>query len=154
MSAYPKNLQYLVKKIQNYSRATKRLSTLNSTTATNSGVITVDLPSNCLVDSDTLIMHFNGKSEGGGFARNIESIISRVDLEVNGMVVSGCSNYNQLWNIIADTSFGADAHNRRKIVQHGGDATAGPSAEAPYSISNWLSLNSFQPSILDTKLLG
>lgn len=155
MSGFPKNLQYITKRISNYSRATKRLSTLNSTSATNNGVITVDLPSNILVDLDSLIMSFKAITNTGGMPRNIESLIQRCDLEINGQVIGGFSNYNQLFNIIADTSFGADCSNKRKIVQSGGDGSATPiSTPTAYCICNWLTLNSFQPSILDTKLLG
>ena len=147
MSAYPKNLQYITKRISNYTRATKRLSTLNSTSANNNGVITVDLPSNTMIDTDSVIMTSKAITDVGGFPRNAESIVQRCDLEINGQVIGGFSNYNQLFNIIADTSFGADCHNRRKIVQSGGDGTGIPNPTEPkdYCICNWLTLNSFQP---------
>lgn len=155
MSGYPRNLQYLAKRIQGYSRATKRLSTLNATTAGPGGVITVDLPSNALIDSHTLVMSFSGASTGAAMPKNIESLIQRVDLEVNGSVISGCSWYNQLFNILADTSFGTDCFNKRRILQNSADVTAGTATpETPYAICNWLTLNSFSPQVLDTKLLG
>ena len=155
MSGYPRNLQYLARRIQGYSRATKRLSTLNATTAGPGGVITVDLPSNVLVDSHSLVMSFTGASTGAALPKHCESLIQRVDLEVNGSVISGCSHYNQLFNIIADTSFGTDTFNRRKILQNSTDVTVGTgTAATPFAIVNWLTLNSFQPAILDTKLLG
>ena len=151
MSQYPKNLQYLVRKISNYSRATIRLSTLNSIVATNNGTITIDLPSNTLVDTDSLIMNFKAITTVGGMPRNIESLIQRADIEINGQVVSGCSNYNQLFNCIADTSFGADCHNKRKILQSGSDGTATVvSTPTDFAICSWLSLNSFSPGILVT----
>ena len=156
MSAYPKNLQYLVKKISNYSRQTKRLSTLNATTASNSGVITVDLPSNSLVDLHTLVMSFSATTTAASLPRNIESLIQNVSVEINGQVISGCSYYNHLWNIIADTSMSNDCINRRKILQNATDVTASAAVTTAisFAISNWLTLNSFVPSICDTKILG
>lgn len=155
MSQYPKNLSYIVRRIQNYSRATKRLSTLNATTAGPGGTITVDLPSNSLVDAHTLVMSFTGSSTGAALPRNIESLIQRVDLEVNGSVVAGCSWANVLFNILMDTSVGTDCMNRRRILQNAADVTAGTGTpETPFAICNWLTLNSFSPQVLDTKLLG
>ena len=153
--SYPRNLQYLAKRIQGYSRATKRLSTLNATTATPGGVITVDLPSNSLIDCHTLVMSFAAASTGAALPRNIESLIQRVDLEVNGSVISGCSWHNQLFNMLIDTSMGTDCHNRRRILQNGADVVDGTATPATrFAITNWLTLNSFSPQILDTKLLG
>ncbi|GIL71523.1 hypothetical protein Vretifemale_1889 [Volvox reticuliferus] len=110
-AGYPRNLSYLVKRLSGYSRNTFRLQTLNQTTATAGQIITVDLPSNALVDLSTLTMFFKGAtSTTAGFAvfpRNIECLIERLEVEINGQIVNtGCAYYNQLWQILADTTFG------------------------------------------------
>lgn len=152
---YPRNLQMLVKRIQGYSRTTKRLSTLNATTASAGSVITVDLPSNSIVDVHTMVMSFVGSSTGAALPRNIESLVQRMDVEVASTVVSGCSWYNQLFNILADSSMGSDCHNRRRILNNSSDVTATTAnSGTPYAITNFLVLNSFQPSCIDTRLLG
>jgi hypothetical protein len=90
MSGYPRNLSYFVRKLNNYSRNTFKLQTLNQDTATPSQIITVDLPNNALVDLNTLSWFFNGSVTGTGgnaqFPRNIESIIERVEVEINGQL--------------------------------------------------------------------
>lgn len=162
MSGYPRNLSYFVRRLANYSRNTFKLQTLNQSTASASSIITVDLPNNALVDLNTLSWYFEGLTSATtnfcAFPRNIESIIERLELEVNGQLISGgCQFYNHLWNIIADTTFGDDVNNRRKILQNSTDVAA-PTAQpplTPFTIANWLGpLGSMKPEVLDTNLLG
>jgi hypothetical protein len=161
MSAYPRNLSYFVKRLANYSKNTYRLQTLNTTTTTPSQIITVDLPNNALVDLSTLVWYFEGTTTTAtnfaAFPRNIETIIERVEVEVNGQLISpGCNNYGHLFNIIADTTMGEDATNRRALLQNGLNVTATANDVArPFTICNWLGfLGSAQPTVLDTNLLG
>lgn len=162
MSGYPRNLSYFVRRLANYSRNTFKLQTLNQSTASASQIITVDLPNNALVDLNTLSWYFEGTTTATtntcSFPRNIESIIERLELEVNGQLISGgCQFYNHLWNIIADTTFGDDVTNRRKILQNATDKAASGANETsvPFTIANWLGpLGSMKPEVLDTNLLG
>lgn len=162
-TGYPRNLSYLVKRLSGYSRNTFRLQTLNQTVASAGQIITVDLPSNALVDLSTFTMFFSGStSTTAGFAafpRNIECVLERLEVEINGQIVNlGCSYYNHLWQIIADTTLGEDVTNRRRILQNAADVTAAPGANVtnvPFCIMNWLGfLGSCKPNILDTSLLG
>lgn len=162
MSAYPRNLSYFVKRLANYSRNTYRLQTLNTSTAGPSQIITVDLPNNALVDLSTLLWYFEGTTTSAGgqctFPRNIETIIERVEVEVNGQLISpGCANYGHLFQIISDTTMGEDVCNRRGLLQNGlnVDAPTANASAVPFTIVNWLGfLGSAQPTVLDTNLLG
>ena len=82
---YPRNLSYVVRRLSGYSRNTFRLSTLNQNSASNGNILTVDLPSNALVDLSTLTMFFTGTTTTtagfANFSRNIESCIERVEVE-------------------------------------------------------------------------
>lgn len=159
---YPRNLSYFVKRLGNFSKNTFKLQTLNQSTASAGSIITVDLPNNSIVDLSTLMWYFEGSTTHTtspyAFPRNIETIIERLELEINGQLVSGgCSFYNHLFEIIADTTFGDDMTNRRKIMQNG-DRPLGTVVQAtnvPFTIVNWLGpLGSIQPHFLDTNLLG
>lgn len=165
MSGYPRNLSYFVRKLANYSRNTYRLQTLNTSTAGPSQIITVDLPNNALVDLSTLTWYFEGSTTTSTnscvFARNIETIIDRVEIEVNGQLISpGCNNYSHLFQILADTTMGEDCTNRRGLLQNGLNVNVPPDnggnqTNVPFTICNWLGfLGSAQPSVLDTNLLG
>lgn len=162
--SYPKNLTYLAKKLSGYSRQTYKLQTTNQTTATAGQIVTVDLPSNALVDLSTLTWFFRGSTSGSGgnvaFPRNIECLIERLEVEINGQLVGqGCQFYNHLWEIISDTTMGEDVVNRRKILQNGanniGPGSAADATSRQFAIQNWLGLiGSIKPQILDTSLLG
>lgn len=168
MSAYPRNLSYFVKRLANYSRNTYRLQTLNTNTASASQIITVDLPNNSLVDLSTLTWYFEGSTSVSGtvsstncadFPRNVETLIERLEIEVNGQLISpGAANYAQLWQIISDTTMGEDCTNRRSIMQKSLNYLSAPTtivANVPFTIVNWLGfLGSAQPTVLDTNLLG
>lgn len=179
MSGYARNLSYFVRKMANYSRNTYRLQTLNTSTAGPSQIITVDLPNNALVDLSTLTWYFEGftgtATNSCVFPRNIETIIERVEVEINGQLVSpGCANYSHLFQILADTTMGEDCTNRRGLLQNGLNVNVPPDSNGnsggtasgsaisvnntsgvPFTICNWLGfLGSAQPSVLDTNLLG
>lgn len=162
VSGYPRNLSYICKKLSGYSRNNFKLQTLNQSSATNGNIITVDLPTNALVDLSTLTWFFTGTTTtSAGFAnfpRNIECIIERLEVEINGQIINGgCQSYNQLWQIISDTTFGNDVRNRRSILQNGADVgvPAANQTNVQYAIQNWLGfLGSVSPNIIDTSLLG
>ena len=78
---YPKNMSYLVKHLTGFTRLNYKLQTLNTNSASSGNIITVDLPSNSIVDLKTLTMLFNGSTTTtvgfASFSRNIESVIER-----------------------------------------------------------------------------
>jgi hypothetical protein len=162
MSGYPRNLSYFVRRLANYSKNTYRLQTLNTSTAGPSQIITVDLPNNALVDLSTLVWYGEASTSTSTnsctLPRNIETLIDRVEVEINGQLISpGCANYSHLFQIVADTTMGEDCTNRRGLLQNGLNVDA-PSANAsnvPFTVCNWLGfLGSAQPVVLDTNLLG
>ena len=59
-TGYPRNLSYCVKRLSGYSRNNVKLNTLNQVTAVAGNIITVDLPTNCMIDLSTFTMYFNG----------------------------------------------------------------------------------------------
>lgn len=161
-TGYPRNLAYMVKRLNGYSRNTFKLMSLNQNQATQQNIITVDLPSNSMVDLSTLTMYFNlTTTTTAGFcapAKNIEALIERVEVEINGQIINGgCNYYNQLWNTIVDTSFGQDVTNRRSVLQNGGFQpipTANITSQQ-FAIQNWLGfVGSVAPNVISTDLLG
>ena len=81
-----------------------------------------------------------------------------MEVEVNGQIISGgCQNYNQLWQLITDSTMGADVGNRRKIMQNGTDSIVpvANQTNVTFAIQNWLGfISSVSPNIIDTSLLG
>lgn len=160
---FPRNLTYICTKLASFQRNTFKVVSNNQSFATQGSIITVDLPVNSLCDLSTLTM-FAGFSTttATGFAaapRGYEGLIERLEVEINGTIVSGsCQYLNQLYQIIFDTTTGTDCANRRAILQNGGIAQSIPTANttlAPLAIYNWLGfIGSVSPNILDTTLLG
>lgn len=162
MATYPKNLQYVARKLAGFSKQNFKMLTLNMTQAGPSSVITVDLPSNALVDLQTLTMFFKGSTSASGgtavFSRGIESTIERVEIEINGQLLQGsCANYQQLFQVVADMTMGEDAHGRRKILQNGSfiNSVGGNQTNTQYAIHNFLGfVASATPSVIDTSIVG
>ena len=160
---FPKNLTYICTRLSNFQRNTFKLLSQNQASASQGSIITVDLPVNSLVDLSTLTL-FAGFSTSttSGFAaapRGYEGLIERLEVEINGTIVSGsCQYLNQLYQIIFDTTTGTDCANRRAILQNGSTVQSVPTANttnAPLAIYNWLGfVGSVAPNILDTTLLG
>ena len=93
-----------------------------------------------------------------GFAaapRGFKGLIERLEVEINGTIVSGsCQYLNQLYQIIFDTTTGTDCANRRAILQNGSVTQSIPTANAtnqPLAIYN---LGSVAPNIIDTTIMG
>ena len=131
--------------------------------ASNGQIVTVDLPNNSIVDLSSFTMFFTGSTTTTAgsaiFSRNIETIIDRLEVEINGQLISsGCSMINQLYQILYDLQCGTDARNRRCVLQNGNDITAAPTANqtnVPFMIQNWLGfISSAAPNHINTGILG
>lgn len=164
----PKNVQYMLNRLSNYSRQTYRLQAQNADVAVAGGFITCSLPTNALVDLSTFTMHFKGSATAAStffakFPRNIETTIDSLSVSANGQLLSSIPmNYSQLFQIMADTTLGTDATIRRGILQNSADITTpatgagnNDSVARWYAISNWLGLlGSIQPQVIETGALG
>ena len=106
--SFPKQFQYYLQRLNNVRRNTIRISPLTSTSASPNDIVVVRLPSNSLVNLQSFNWVFTGAtSTTAGFAqfpRDIESIIERMTVLVNGLQVYSGSfqNYNVLWNVLLD----------------------------------------------------
>jgi hypothetical protein len=160
---WPRNLQFLVKRLGIFSRQNYQMTSSSNSSAAASQIITVDLLSNSLLDLSTFQMYFQGSTVSGGsgfcsFPKNIESIIQRIDIEISGQTIStGFNDYGQLFNLINSTTCGSDAKIRRTPLQNGGDQPA-PTANITnqmFCINQWLGfIGSACPSILNTAQTG
>lgn len=159
---YPRNLSYVCRKLNGYSKATYKLQTIANTTASGGNVITFDLPSNSLVDTQSINMFFKGSTSAAtgfcSFPKNIECCISRIETEINGQLISaGANNLEHLYSVLYDTTVGTDCKSRRSILQNAADQVvpAANTSGKQFCINNWLGfLGSVSPSIIDTSLLG
>lgn len=159
---YPRNLSFITKRLNGYVRNNIRLQSIANNTASAGQVITVDLPSNAIIDCSTLQMFFQGSTSSTAgscsFPRDIHQTITRCEVEINGTLVStSCPYLEILYSILADTQYGADAKNRRSILNNAGNQGI-PAANVTnqyLSINNFLSfIGSVAPNCINTSLLG
>jgi hypothetical protein len=159
---YPRNLSFISKRLNGYSRNTIRGLSVANTTAEGGQTIVYDLPNNTIVDLSTLQMFFQGSTSSSAgfcsFPKNIEQCISRLEFEINGQIVStSCPYLEVLYSILFDTTVGFDGKMRRNVLSNGGDQSI-PAANVSkkyLAISNFLSfVGSVHPSCCSTAQLG
>lgn len=159
---YPRSLSYIVKRLNGFQRTGVRLNSLNQSTATNGGLLQVDLPQNTQIDLSTLSMVFQATPTGtGGVScpRNAEMFLERVETEINGVQIGSSGNYyNHLFSIISDTTIGQDCINRRSVLQNAAIQTVPPTvveATRQFCIQTWLGfIGSSSTQVINTDLTG
>jgi hypothetical protein len=165
MSVYPRNLQYVLKSLNSYSKQKYKLipNISQSQSVPNGSTISVSLPANTIVDLDSFAWMFKLTTNAGWLpSKHIEAtVINRVAVEINGTQVdAGVANQNLLWRRLADWTLG-DKENVRGILNNGiGDFSVAASNTAvtsqQYGVWNWGLgfLATAQPRCVHTGLLG
>lgn len=158
---YSKSLISYLNKIQNVSKNTLKVTPYRTQGVTNGQIIVVDMPNNAMIDLDTLVFHFKGttsSTEYACFPRHIESIIAKINVELNGMSIGSCNHISDLYNIMYNLNQGADLETKRKLYQKGGAQVGNPVANetsVPYKVNNWLGfVGSVQSRVLDLGVVG
>lgn len=101
-------------------------------------------------------------SAATALGRNIETIIQRLDVSINGVQVQTIDQYGRVFDIVESLTGSGDYRTKRAFLSNsnplaigGGDYVAAAADRRRFCINNWLGfLNSTQPSILDTSMLG
>ena len=161
--SFPKQFQYYLSRLNNVRRNTIRISPITSTSANPSDIIVVRLPSNSLVNLQTLNWVFEASTTSTAsyftqLPRDIESIIDRMTVLVNGLQVYSGSfqQYNVLWNILLRATTGREYQRSRVLLQNSLDQTT-PTANASsqlFCINDWLGFMNCEPAVIDTSVVG
>ena len=116
----PENVDFGAEMLSNYSRNTFRIEPNSSTTATSGRIIQITLPENSILDMKSLRMFMNVTTTKGVatgphdvlalLPANIESLISSIEVYVNGVqVAQGSNEYNTICKVIKLGSYNTDA---------------------------------------------
>lgn len=173
MSVYPRNLSNFLNRLSGYNKNNVKLTVLGSGTANDGDIIQVDLPSNSIVDLSSLAWSFNFATvaQAGAAAEiviptNIEGIVKRLAVEVNGQTLVNMTDYNTLFHALLYTTGTEDYFRQRKINQSNADANANNGNIETFAVAaaarnnnhvidTWLGfLGSAKPNFIDTSLLG
>jgi len=129
----PNAMLYRIKQIEGLSKQT--LSIVPSSgqgTVYNGNKIVLSLPMNSLLDLGTFEMNFFGKTAHNGaasgnqknyvqtrfFPRNIQSLISNLEVKINGRSIQNITQYNFIYNVLNDYLCGTDATNKKRIGEN------------------------------------
>lgn len=160
--SFPKQFQYYLQRLNNVRRNTIRMSPLTSASANPNDIIVVRLPSNSLVNLQSFNWVFEGTTTTTAgtaqFPRDIEGIIERMSVMVNGLQVYSGSfqNYNVLWNALLRATTGAEFQKTRIVLQNSLDQTtcAANITSQLFCVNDWLGFFQAEPYIVDTSVLG
>lgn len=163
----PRNLGFALQRLSTNSKNIMKLSPLGTTTFHQSEMITFRLPNNSLIDLHSLMLVFDGITKQDAntagttrFARNIVSIIRRLEVVINGQTISSnLSDYNSLTNLLIDWQTDEIKKKELQVLSNGADIVV-PIATADvkkrYAISDWYIgfLSGKHSRFIDTALLG
>ncbi len=161
---YPSSLTNSLNMVSNVSRNGTKMTPYRTDAVKPSQIIVLDFVPNSMVDLDTLCFHFNGVATSTvtsgsytAFPRNIESLISKIAVELNGLSIATCANLSDLYTIMYNLNCGYDAVAKRTLYQNGG-VQAAPAADdvaKDYKIQNFMGfLGSANGRILDLGVIG
>jgi len=161
MTSYPRSLKMFVNKMSGYSRNTLKITPYRTQTVNSGDIITVDLPNSSMLDLNTLIFHFKGTTSASTgcakFPKNIEGIISKISVEINGQTLPSCQNMSDLYQTMFNFQQGSDFKGKRALYQNSTAGAVPTDNESGriFKIHNWLGfLGTVRPEVLDTSLLG
>ena len=130
----PQNLRFYLHRLADDAQPSTnilKINAMNSTTASSGGLVTVRLPMS-LIDLNSFAMFFststtNGTSFSGVaqsiLARGVESVISRMEVSVNGLGLLNLQQYNLLYSVLKDSHMDLDKSMMRRVLQNECDTT-------------------------------
>lgn len=162
----PKNLMFLTSKMDQYHRNRFRLETVSSQTASPGSVVTVNLPESALIDMKSFRWHFkfNGISNTDATPLTVfskmpadaQSLISRVEVYVNGVQVMSCNEYNSIYRLLKIQRGNPEKDQSiDRLLQNGHINTDNSSDVKDVMVVDWLGfLGETSTRFLPTDLLG
>lgn len=162
----PRNLGFALQRLSTNSKNIMKLSPLGTTTFHESEMITFRLPNNSLIDLHSLMLVFDGITKQDAatagvtrFARNMVSIVRRLEVVINGQTISSnLSDYNSLSNLLLDWQTDIIKKDELAVLSNGSDIEAFNTADTKerYAVSDWHIgfLSGKHNRFIDTALLG
>ena len=130
----PSNLRFFLHRLAEDAQPSTnilKINAMNSTSASSGGLVTVRLPMS-LVDLNSFAMFFSTSTTNGtsysGIAqtilpRGVESILSRMEVSVNGLGLLNLQQYNVIYNALKDSHMDMDKSMMRRVLQNECDTT-------------------------------
>ena len=165
----PQDMKYFMSRMA-FNRVSTRLTPLSASSAKavpSGEIVQVRLPTNSLIDLSTLAMFFDisltGAQTGGtavrtGFGRGSHNLLRSIQISVGGNVVMNLNSYNRVFHALHQLTSSKDSATSKALLTYDGiNATAPATADltnAKMGILEFYGLSGWQPSIIDTSLVG
>lgn len=157
---YPPSLSYGMSRLSGFARQTLKMYPSKTDSVSAGTTIHVDLPSNSIVDLDSLVfsgtLTTSASTGTAGKPRHAEELIDRIDVVLNGVTIMSCNNLALLYSMLYNLSVSQDATTRRALYQFTGDVAPGSDVtNEPFKIHSLLGFcSSSEPRLLDLNLIG
>ena len=153
--SYPRNLSYMLNKLSGYSTTLVKVRANTNASATGGDVVSFDLPTNTLLDLDSIRICGTMTTVACDF-RHTDALVRQAIWESGGALIGGHSGDNLplVWSILND-AYGGDAQSRREIYQKAAALAAVPTVvgSGQFFINNPLGFSSsVKPNFVDTSL--
>ena len=161
------NLRYAVARLSGNSTNIFRLSSVNTTTVQNNGVIQINLPTNGCLNLRSFALHFNCKINNSsstvhaGLPQDLSSLISRIELLCAGSPIDqGALQYNTIKRLQNNVFHKLDKRDSDMRVINNSyppdiSAATVPATPTNFCIDEWLGfLGTAEPSFLESGLVG
>lgn len=127
--AIPNAMRWRIAKLEGLSKQKINLTPNSGQTAVSAGqVIITDLPYSSLCDLASFEMRFTGQTVQGpgvvtgcrvySFPRYIQSIIQSIEIRFNNKTVQHITDYNMVYNTLADLTQGNEGSGKRNIENY------------------------------------
>jgi len=126
----PSNLRFFLHRLSDSAQPSTnilKINAMNTVSASSGSLVTVRLPM-ALVDLNSFAWFFqttttNGAYANGGVAQAIlpkgsESLISRMEISVNGLGLLNLQSYNLLYDVLKSSHMDADKQVMRRVLQN------------------------------------
>jgi hypothetical protein len=165
----PNDMKYMLSRMS-FNRVSTRLTPLSASSASavpSGEIVQVRLPTNSLIDLSTLAMFFDvsltakasdGTAKQCGFGRGSHNLIRSIQISVGGNVVMNLNSYNRVFHALHQLTSSKDSASSKALLTYDGINNTAPATAsltgAKMSILEFYGLSGWQPSIIDTSLVG
>jgi hypothetical protein len=150
-------MKHFISGVLTQSKNTYELATqTNRSEVSSSGVVSVSLPRNTIINLDSIMMKADLVYEHAGqMVHSAHDLISRLELFANGRPLISINNYNHVYKLM-ENYVGQDYISKQAVYSGGYSNTAELAINTPTRLyfTNFLGLSSIKPSFLDTSIIG
>ena len=166
MDYIPKSLRMQAQRVSDFQRNRFRIENLGADSSGPNKIVTVNLPTDCLIDSKSLKLHCDVACSAGAHAgetvhsrlpADAMSLVQRLEVYINGVqVTSGASEYNSISRILKIARCSRDRDGSvNRALSHGAIDSVDADESVSLVLSDWVGiLGECSTRYLPTQIMG